>query len=285
MTTTTIVPCFSPGELSFVRGGVVCDLRYDGRNRLDYRPFSLDLGIIAQANGSARVRLGGTDVVVGVRAEIVAPAPEAPGVGSLSVSIDSSRGASDHAFLEDVLLHSITSGFSLASLCLVQGRYVWSLALDVVVIDNCGNLADVIFLAALSALRDARLPRVVPLGDVLDISDDPRNSHPLLVDGVPLCVTIGVVSGDLFVDPSLAEEAASSALFMVMVDREGAVCGSHKCTGSGSFHSGLLMTAVQTARKTVRSLFDTIDSLDLACRDNEGTRAKGFLRPDEFLRK
>jgi len=42
-------------------------IRLDGRACEDFRPFELELGLIAQASGSARLHLGGTDVIVGVK--------------------------------------------------------------------------------------------------------------------------------------------------------------------------------------------------------------------------
>jgi hypothetical protein len=38
----------------FVEEGVAQNIRVDGRGRLDYRPFSLETGIVTQANGSCR---------------------------------------------------------------------------------------------------------------------------------------------------------------------------------------------------------------------------------------
>lgn len=44
----------SPGEIRFIRNSVVDDIRVDGRSRLDFRPLSLETGLLPQANGSAR---------------------------------------------------------------------------------------------------------------------------------------------------------------------------------------------------------------------------------------
>ena len=57
----------SAAEKEYIEQGVEQDIRNDGRGRLDYRPIEVQLGLIAQASGSARLRLGKTDVVVGVK--------------------------------------------------------------------------------------------------------------------------------------------------------------------------------------------------------------------------
>ncbi|EEC69134.1 hypothetical protein OsI_38058 [Oryza sativa Indica Group] len=57
----------SEGEKHFIRGGIAQDLRTDGRRRLQFRAISVETGVIPQANGSARVRLGATEVIATVK--------------------------------------------------------------------------------------------------------------------------------------------------------------------------------------------------------------------------
>lgn len=58
----------SAGEVEYVRRGFEAGVRGDGRGPLDFRQIEIETGVIAQATGSARVRLGTTDVLVGVKA-------------------------------------------------------------------------------------------------------------------------------------------------------------------------------------------------------------------------
>lgn len=53
--------------MEWITTGVACNCRNDGRQREDFRPLSVKLGELAQATGSARVQLGETDVIVGVK--------------------------------------------------------------------------------------------------------------------------------------------------------------------------------------------------------------------------
>jgi exosome complex component RRP42 len=55
------------GERIWIVQGVEQDLRTDGRSRSTYRPLGVEANIIAQADGSARLHLGSTDVLVGVK--------------------------------------------------------------------------------------------------------------------------------------------------------------------------------------------------------------------------
>ena len=43
------------------------DKREDGRALDEYRDISIETGVISKAEGSARVRLGGTQVIVGIK--------------------------------------------------------------------------------------------------------------------------------------------------------------------------------------------------------------------------
>ena len=60
--------------------------------RVARRPLTLETGNITNANGSSRVQLMGTDVLVGVKLEVVAPAEDKPDQGMIEVSLDMVRG-------------------------------------------------------------------------------------------------------------------------------------------------------------------------------------------------
>ncbi|KAG5553506.1 hypothetical protein RHGRI_011397 [Rhododendron griersonianum] len=79
----------SIGEKHFIQGGIAQDLRSDGRKRLTYRPISMETGNIPQANGSARLKMGATDVIASVKAELGKPSPFQP---DKSKSIDLGLG-------------------------------------------------------------------------------------------------------------------------------------------------------------------------------------------------
>eukprot|EP00013_Stygamoeba_regulata_P011007 CAMPEP_0177684504 /NCGR_PEP_ID=MMETSP0447-20121125/32476_1 /TAXON_ID=0 /ORGANISM="Stygamoeba regulata, Strain BSH-02190019" /LENGTH=335 /DNA_ID=CAMNT_0019194375 /DNA_START=57 /DNA_END=1064 /DNA_ORIENTATION=+ len=84
----------SQSEAAYVRASVAADVRSDGRARLRFRPCVLETGLLPQANGSARLRLGDTDVLVSVKLEIGEPLLSAPDCGRLSVSVECCPSAS-----------------------------------------------------------------------------------------------------------------------------------------------------------------------------------------------
>ena len=61
----------SAGEVTYCQLSIENNVRLDGRQCLDMRPVELELGVIAQAAGSARLHMGATDVVVGVKVRVL----------------------------------------------------------------------------------------------------------------------------------------------------------------------------------------------------------------------
>lgn len=64
------------------------NFRNDGRTCKDYRPMELETDVVTNANGSARLRLANTDILVGVKTEIDVPFPETPNQGKLEFFVD-----------------------------------------------------------------------------------------------------------------------------------------------------------------------------------------------------
>src|SRR3989338_1763515 len=65
------------------------DMRLDGRKLTDFRkPVSIEYGIVNTAEGSARVKIGETDIIVGVKMEIMKPYPDTPDEGSIIVGAE-----------------------------------------------------------------------------------------------------------------------------------------------------------------------------------------------------
>ena len=56
--------------------------RFDSRKLLEYRNIELSTGVSNKAEGSARVKFGKTEVVVGVKLEVGEPYPDSPDKGN-----------------------------------------------------------------------------------------------------------------------------------------------------------------------------------------------------------
>ncbi len=63
--------------------------RMDGRGLLDYRkPIDIEQDILKTAEGSARVKIGKTEVIAGVKLEVGTPYPDTPDEGTIIVGYD-----------------------------------------------------------------------------------------------------------------------------------------------------------------------------------------------------
>ena len=51
------------------------DKREDGRALDEYRDISIETNVISKAEGSARVKIGGTQVIVGIKPQLGTPFP------------------------------------------------------------------------------------------------------------------------------------------------------------------------------------------------------------------
>lgn len=64
----------SVAERSFIAQGVTLGCRADGRGCQDHRPLQLEVGVVPQANGSARAFLGASEVMIAVKVRAAVPA-------------------------------------------------------------------------------------------------------------------------------------------------------------------------------------------------------------------
>ncbi|XP_044312197.1 exosome complex component RRP42 isoform X3 [Varanus komodoensis] len=83
----------SEAEKVYIVHGVQEDLRVDGRGCEDYRCTEVETDVVSNTSGSARVKLGHTDILVGVKAEMGVPKLDKPNEGYLEFFVDCSANA------------------------------------------------------------------------------------------------------------------------------------------------------------------------------------------------
>jgi exosome complex component RRP42 len=197
----------------------VAGKRFDGRKLLESRDFSIEYGISFKAEGSARVRLGKTDVAVGVKMEIGEPYPDSLDKGNLMVSGDllplaSPRFESGPPKFNAIELPRLIdrmvreSGMiDLGKLVVKEGEKVWTVIIDIYPLNDDGNLIDAASIATIAALNSTHVPE---LGDDGRINREKKATKKLpLVDGIsPLSFTFFKLGDSLIVDPTREEEEA-----------------------------------------------------------------------------
>ncbi|RJQ21206.1 exosome complex protein Rrp42 [Candidatus Woesearchaeota archaeon] len=213
-------------------------VRYDGRKPLEFRPISIEYGVSASAEGSARVRIGGTEVIAGVKMETATPYPDTPNQGNLMVNVEllpmsnpkfetgpPGQQANEIARVVDRGIRE-SKCISVHDLVIKPGELVWGVNIDVCSLNDEGNLQDACALAAIAALKDARLPKVTE-HDEVDY-DAPKTDQKLPLARLPVEVTVIKVGDQFFVDPLSDEEMAIEARLTVGVTEKGTVCALQK---------------------------------------------------------
>ncbi|XP_024923008.1 uncharacterized protein LOC107433900 isoform X1 [Ziziphus jujuba] len=289
----------SLGEKHFIQGGIAQDLRSDGRKRLTYRPIYVETGVIPQANGSARVRLGATDVIASVKAELGKPHPLQPDKGKVAIYVDCSptaapifegRGGEELSMELSVALQRCllggksgagyfhtekSAGISLSSLVVVEGKICWDLYIDGLVVSSDGNLLDALGAAIKAALSNTGIPRVnVAAGasgdeePEVDVSDEEFLQFD--TSGVPVIITLTKVGRHYIVDATTEEESQMSSAVSISVNRQGHICGLTKRGGAGVDPS-IILDMISVAKHVSEQLLNQLDSEIAAAeaRENE----------------
>ena len=213
-------------------------IRYDGREGLStYRPISLSTSISCNAEGSAKVQIGGTVVLVGVKMAVEQPYPDAPDKGTLMVNVEL-LALSNPEFepgppgenaveLARVVDRGIREAgvIQMEKLCLSPAEKVWSVMIDVCTLNDEGNLFDAASLGALLALRTARIPGL--LKDVYK-ADYKQHTKPLPLNEMPISVTVLKIGQHYIVDPCTEEWEVYDSRLTVASLEDGTICAMQK---------------------------------------------------------
>eukprot|EP01087_Luapelamoeba_hula_P006224 TRINITY_DN16304_c0_g1_i1.p1 TRINITY_DN16304_c0_g1~~TRINITY_DN16304_c0_g1_i1.p1 ORF type:complete len:299 (+),score=30.56 TRINITY_DN16304_c0_g1_i1:17-913(+) len=270
----------SLAEQRYIAEGLDLNVRADGRGCLDYRYMHIETGITVQTNGSARLRLGDTDVMVGVKVDLGEPSTDAPNKGRLECAIECSPSVSvdldsrDAEKLSDELTraftrshthapaHASTSALDFETLCLVPSKLCWVIYIDVMVLDTGGNLYDAISLAIRAALFNTRLPKItVGEEDDIEVSDDPQESTPLDISNVPIFVTLTRIGSRFVVDATIEEEQCEVVRALIAVNKKGNICSTQMSGRGGGIDPTALHEMMRAAQRIGAQLISEQDGI------------------------
>lgn len=237
-------------------------MRLDGRDITEYREVKLEMGVVERAEGSAHVRLGKTEVMVGVKIELGEPYADAPEQGVLTVNTElvplaspsfepgpPNENAIEIARVVDRGVRE-SKAIALEKLCAVPGKKVFVVFVDVYVLNHDGNLIDASALAALAALLNTKMKKY----EVKDEGVKMKSGYTQLpVANHPIAVTLAKISDKLVVDPSLEEEQIMDARLTITTGKDGKVCAVQK-GGYGYFTQEQIFEAVIIAKEKAKEL-------------------------------
>jgi exosome complex component RRP42 len=241
--------------------------RIDERGLEDLRAVEIRCQSVKNAEGSAEVRLGKTLAIAGLKTSIGTPFADAPDMGVMIINAEFlpiaspifEPGPPDENAIE--LARVIDRGLrraemiDLKQLCIIPGKAVWEVWIDIHALNHDGNLMDASALAAVAAILTAKIPKasVNEKGEVT-INKDEKQKLP--IKSVPITVTIAKIGDKLVVDPSLDEEEVSDA-FLTATFVDNNVCAIQK-RGEKGLTMEETMRALQIARHKARELLKIV---------------------------
>jgi exosome complex component RRP42 len=230
--------------------------RLDGRALDEMRPLETELDIIKKANGSAKVKLGDSEVVAGIKVETGEPFEGLENKGALIMSAEVLPTASpyiepgppDEETIE--LARVVDRGIresemlDLDRLVLVPGKIVYTIFVDCSIINTDGNLLDATSYAVVSALLSCKLPIFeIEDGKVVDtgkIQDPPLTT-------IPVSITQVRIGDTIILDPTAEEEACMNARITITTNSNGDYAAIQKGF-TGGFTREQIKKAAETAR-------------------------------------
>lgn len=236
--------------------------RHDGRAFDEFRPVSIRTRYIQQAEGSARVQLGGTDVIVGVKMNTGTPYPDSPNDGTMTTSAELRPMATSDFEIGPPSPESIeiarvvdrgireAKSIDFGKLCIKPGEKIWMVWLDMHAVDYDGNLFDASSLGCIAALMTANVPasKLPPIEGV-----EPTGDFPMPVKEVPVMTTAIKLGGRILFDPTSTEEKVGGPRLSVSFDRDGNIRAMQKGLG-GAFTRDEVIEIVRKGRERADEL-------------------------------
>ena len=219
------------------------DKRIDGRALDEQRPLSIETGVIPKANGSARIKLGNTEVITGVKIQPDKPFPDLGDKGILICTaeilpladprVEPGPPTEEVIELARVVDRGIreTEMIDLRQLVLKEDKSVIGLFIDSSVIDSDGNLFDACSYASVTAILSCTVPKYELKDDVPVLVEGVTSKPPLKT--IPVSVTMARIGNYIVVDPTAEEEACMDARITITTNSEGNICALQKGGSDG----------------------------------------------------
>ncbi len=236
--------------------------RFDSRELLDFRDFEITCGISNKAEGSARVKLGKTEVVIGVKLDVSEPYSDSPDRGNLIVSAEllplaSPRFEAGPPRFEGIELPRLVDRaireskmIDLSKLVIEKGKKVWAVIIDIYPINDDGNLVDASLLGAVAALKKTVFP-ALDEEEKIDYEEKTNKKLPLSEETCPISLSFFKLGNSIILDPTREEEEACDARIsfgISLSDKEFFINSCQK-KGEGTMSSEELIKIMQILPK------------------------------------
>lgn len=223
--------------------------RQDGRGFKDFRDVKLETNVIIKAEGSAKVTLGETQVLVGVKLQTGTPFPDSQDEGVIITNLELNPIASpefepgppkeEAIEMARVVDRGIreSGAIDVKKLCIKHGESVWIVFIDVHILNDGGNLIDASCLAAIAALLTTTVPNE---------QQGIGPNAPMAMKELPVGITVVKIGSKLMVDPSIDEEMVCDTKLTIVSSSDGSVAGMQKM-GPAPFTEAEILEAIDIA--------------------------------------
>ncbi len=242
--------------------------RFDGRKPDEFREISIEVGVSKNAEGSARVKLGNSEVLVGIKLGIGEPYADSPNKGNLMVTselmpLSSKRFESGPPTIQSIELARVIDRMireskiiDLEKLCIEEGKKVWTVFIDIYSMNADGNLLDAAGIGAVLALKNAKIPKYDKKEEKVLYGELSDENVPLKKD-LPVSITVHKIGKNLIVDPSLEEEDISETRMTIGIIN-GSIHSMQK-GNAGAFEMEEFDNAVDLAEKVWKDVFAKLE--------------------------
>ncbi|WP_100182491.1 exosome complex protein Rrp42 [Candidatus Nitrosotenuis aquarius] len=212
--------------------------RVDGRALDEPRQLIIDTGVIPKAEGSARVRLGDTEVVCGVKVQPDKPFPDLGDRGIFICTAEilpladptAEPGPPGEEVIE--LARVVDRGIresgmvDLKQLVLEKDKSVVGIFIDNSVTDYDGNLFDACSYASVASVLSCKIPKYNYADGVVTKVEGEFTAPPITT--IPVSVTMGKIGNNIIVDPNADEWACMDARITITTNAAGNICAIQK---------------------------------------------------------
>ena len=239
------------------------DTRLGDRGQWDGREVKLETGVLANAEGSARVTMGDTIVLAGVKFQIMQPYPDRPNQGGLMCSADvrpiagrnweAGPPSPEAIELGRVVDRGIRESgcIDVDSLCIIPGEKAWQVILDLFAVSDDGNLFDAFALAGIAALRNATVP-----AERFEVGGD----YALSVSKTPIMCSYHKVGGRFVYDACSREELGGDERIHITLGDDDNVHSLQKGL-KGIFSADEFAEIMTNAQERTKELRNIVDSM------------------------
>jgi exosome complex component RRP42 len=133
---------------------------------------------------------------------------------------------------------------NLEALCVVPGKQVWIIFIDVHILDDCGNILDAASLGAIAALLSTKVP-----ASKFGLGED----YMLPVKDIPIATTAIEFNDVLMLDPGIDEESIANTKLTVISSTDGSICGMQK-SGTGTLRPEQIYRIVDIACERAKEI-------------------------------